>query len=187
MAVVVDKQPETVVVAEKPASVVEKRAEVKEVVDDEPAAPLQAAPFVLPDAAIAAMAQQPSAIPEVVALDLNSAAATARTQELTEAAVAVAETILVTPSLVHGEGQMTIRLKPTVLDGSEIRLEAKGAEISISVQPATTAVAQLVEQSKARFEQALAERLPSFQVVVSVHSLRSSTVKGPKDSDADNT
>ena len=96
------------------------------------------------------------------------AAATARTHELVEAASQVADTILVTPSLVHGEGEITIQLKPTVLDGSEIRLEAKGSSITVAVTPATQSVAQVIAQAQAQFEQTLVERLPSFQIAVTM-------------------
>jgi flagellar hook-length control protein FliK len=104
-----------------------------------------------------------------VLLEIDPASATARTQELVEAANAVADTIFVTPSLVKGEGEITIRLKPTVLDGSEIRIEAKGQAISVSLTPATVEVQRLAEQSQARFASTLSERLPSFQIAVAIN------------------
>ena len=104
-----------------------------------------------------------------VELEIDPTAATARTQELVDAAVVVADTILVTPSLVHGEGEVTIRLRPTVLDGSEIRLEAKGEAITVALTPATPEVQRLAEQSQARFAAELAERIPSFQIAVVVN------------------
>ena len=76
---------------------------------------------------------------------------------------------------VRGEGTITIQLKPTVLDGSEIRLEAKGTEITVVVAPATHSIAQVVEQSKAQFEQTLAERIPSFQVTVSIEAVKTAS------------
>ena len=95
-------------------------------------------------------------------------AATARSHELVEAAAEVADTILVTPSLVRGDGEVKIRLKPTVLEGSEIRLEAKGNSITVEVSPATPDIARVVERSQAQFAQQLSERLPSFQFAVSI-------------------
>ena len=118
-----------------------------------------------PDVASAASVQ-------AVSLEIDPAAATARTHELVEAASQVADTILVTPSLVHGEGEVTIRLRPTVLDGSEIRLEAKDSSITVTVTPATPSVAQAVEQSRVQFEQQLVERMPSFQFAVLVEDVR---------------
>ena len=122
-------------------------------------------PFVSADAA-------PVSTIAPVAIEIDPAAATARTHELVEAATQVADTILVTPSLVQGEGEIIIQLKPTVLDGSEIRLEAKDSSITVAITPATPAVAQAIAQAKVQFEQALAERIPSFQIAVSVENLK---------------
>jgi hypothetical protein len=102
-------------------------------------------------------------------LEIDPASATARTQELVEAADAIADTVLVTPSLVKGEGQITIRLKPTVLDGSEFRIEAKGTSITVTLAPATAEVQRLAEQCQARFASSLAERIPSFQIAVAIN------------------
>jgi len=126
---------------------------------------LQAAP-VAAGAEVAAGPAQVAAAP--IAVEIDPAAATARTSELVDAAVAVADTILVTPALTHGDGEVTIHLKPTVLDGSEIRLEAKGTTISVAIAPATVEAARAVERSIVQFEQTLAERMPSFQFAVSV-------------------
>jgi len=114
----------------------------------------------------------------VVSLEIDPSAATARTHELVEAASQVADTIMVTPSLVRGEGEITIRLKPTVLDGSEIRLEAKGTSITVAITPATPSAAQVIVQSQAQFEQALVERLPSFQIAVTVATTKTSRRNG---------
>jgi hypothetical protein len=126
---------------------------------------LQAAP-VAAGAEVAAGPAQVAAAP--IAVEIDPAAATARTSELVDAAVAVADTILVTPALTHGDGEVTIHLKPTVLDGSEIRLEAKGTTISVAIAPVTVEAARAVERSIVQFEQTLAERMPSFQFAVSV-------------------
>ena len=126
---------------------------------------LQAAPIAAP---VTSSESAPVATSAPVALEIDPAAATARTHELVEAASQVADTILVTPSLVHGEGEITIQLKPTVLDGSEIRLEAKGSSITVAVTPATQSVAQVIAQAQAQFEQTLVERLPSFQIAVTM-------------------
>ena len=158
----------------KPPLTIEK-PNADEQVADEPnvaipqlqAAPVTA-PFIPSDASLVAA-------PASVALEIDPAAATARTHELVEAATQVADTILVTPSLVRGEGEITIQLKPTVLDGSEIRLEAKGSSITVAITPATPSAAQVIVQAKVQFEQTLAERIPSFQIAVSVESLNLKT------------
>ena len=130
--------------------------------------PLQAAPVVVPREALPAEVT-PLAAAGAVSLEIDPASASARTQELVDAAAAVADTILVTPSLVQGEGEVTIRLRPTVLDGSEIRLEAKGEAITVAITPASVEVQRLAEQSQARFTAELAERIPSFQIAVVIN------------------
>ena len=169
----VTPEAETVAQAQQPTSAqqpiqVSQKAQPKDE-DDVSAITLQALPVAMPAAApdVASAAIAPS-----VALEIDPAAATARTHELVEAASQVADTILVTPSLVSGEGEVTIRLMPTVLDGSEIRLEAKGSSISVTVTPTTQSVAQAVEQSRIQFEQQLTERLPSFQFAIAVEGVR---------------
>ena len=169
----VTPETETVAQAQQPTSAqqplqVSQKAQPKDE-DDVSAITLQALPVAMPAAApdVASAAIAPS-----VALEIDPAAATARTHELVEAASQVADTILVTPSLVSGEGEVTIRLMPTVLDGSEIRLEAKGSSISVTVTPTTQSVAQAVEQSRIQFEQQLTERLPSFQFAIAVEGVR---------------
>ncbi len=135
---------------------------------DETTSP-QAIPIALPAETLRTDAT-PAALPvSSVTLEIDPASATARTQELVEAADAVASTVSVTPSLIKGEGEVTIQLKPTVLDGSEIRIEAKGQSITVSLTPATVEIQHLAEQSQARFASALAERIPSFQIAVAIN------------------
>lgn len=157
--------------AEKPVSMVDKplppddrrqAAKVEDVV----------IPIVVP------LAQDSAPIAAASAtIEIDPSAAAARTSELTEAAAAVAETIKVTPSLVRGDGEVVIRLKPSVLDGSEIRLEARGSEVTIDIRPANADVAQAVERSQAQFAQQLAERLPSFQFTVAVATAKPVTAR----------
>ena len=116
-----------------------------------------------------------------VTIEIDPSEASARTAQLVEAAEAVADTILVTPALVRGEGKVTIRLKPTVLDGSEIHLEAKGTKITVAIAPATNAAQQIVEQSKAQLAQTLAQRLPSFQFAVMISPRPMAYRKGSSD------
>jgi len=160
--------------------------QVRQTTDDNPASQaandvtptLQAAPVVVPAMPDVA----PTAIADIFSIEIDPAAATAKTRELVEAAEQVADAILVTPSLVRGDGEITIRLKPTVLDGSEISMKAKGTDISVIIVPATPSVAHIVEQSKVQFEQMLAERLPTFQVAVSVQAVKTASKR--KDSAA---
>ena len=122
------------------------------------------------DSVPAAVVSAPPAAPTAVSatIEIDPAAASARTSEISEAVNAVAETIRVTPALERGDGEVVVQLKPTVLDGSEIRLQAKGSAVTIEIHPATPEVARAVERSQAEFAQRLSERMPSFQFAVSV-------------------
>ena len=116
------------------------------------AAPLREAPFV-------AAAQQ-----EIVA-----STASARTEAIVEVvnnvAEAIADQILVTPSLVRGEGQMIVRLKPEVLDGSEIRLSSESGTLAVEVVPSTPNAAKLATEAMPRLETALAEHVSAFRKI----------------------
>ena len=149
---------------------VPRKAPPPEVVDAEHVVPAALAVPPPPEALPSSFAATPVAPSDMIAVAIDPAAATARTSELVDAAAMVADTILVTPSLVQGEGEVVIRLKPTVLDGSEIRLEAKGTSITIDINPATVETAKLIERSQVQFAQQLSERLPSFQFAVNLTS-----------------
>ncbi|MCR5413978.1 MAG: hypothetical protein K6F50_04540 [Kiritimatiellae bacterium] len=103
---------------------------------------------------------------EVSAAEAN--AASARTREVVSAVETVAATVSVTPGLAKGEGEVKIVLKPDVLDGSEIRVEAKGSALTVAITPATPEVAQIMERNISQFQQHLASRIPAFAVTVSV-------------------
>ncbi len=146
--------------------------------------PLQAAPIAMLNETARTAAASAASPTVAVELEIDPTAATARTQELVDAAAVVADTILVTPSLVHGEGEVTIRLRPTVLDGSEIRLEAKGESITVALTPATAEVQRLAEQSQARFAAELSERIPSFQIAVVVNPRQTTSRRDLRDETA---
>ncbi len=128
------------------------------------AVPLREAPFV-------AAAQQ----------EIAAATASARTEAIVEVvnnvAEAIADQILVTPSLVRGEGQMIVRLKPEVLDGSEIRLSSESGTLAVEVVPSTPNAAKLATEAMPRLETALAEHVSTFrQVSVSVRKGKANEV-----------
>jgi flagellar hook-length control protein FliK len=128
------------------------------------AVPLREAPFV-------AAAQQ----------EIAASTASARTEAIVEVvnnvAEAIADQILVTPSLVRGEGQMIVRLKPEVLDGSEIRLSSESGTLAVEVVPSTPNAAKLATEAMPRLETALAEHVSTFrQVSVSVRKGKANEV-----------
>jgi len=99
----------------------------------------------------------------------DMSAASARTIEVLaaveEIVEAVSAQIEVTPSLVKGEGEVVIRLKPAVLDGSEIKLSAKDNVFSVMIAPATPQAAQIATAGVPQLERALAEHMPAFGMV----------------------
>lgn len=85
-----------------------------------------------------------------------------------QAAGDVADAILVTPGLERGRGEILIRLKPDVLDGTEVRIEVTGRSIQVEFLPEVHDVAVLIERNLAQLQQHLAARVPSFDIGVAV-------------------
>lgn len=116
---------------------------------------------VLPEVAVAA--------PSVPQPNSDMAVASARTVEIVaaveEIVAAVSEQIVVTPSLVKGEGEVVIKLKPTVLDGSELKISAKDNALSVVIAPSTPQIAQLTTAAIPQLERALAEHMPTFAFI----------------------
>ena len=118
-------------------------------------------------------------------IEIVPAANTARTSEIAETVAEVAKTISITPALMHGDGEVVIHLKPNVLDGSEIRLEAKGTAVTIDIHPANAEVARVIERTQVQFVQMLAERLPSFQFTVAVATVKPISDRRPTSDETD--
>ena len=137
----------------------------------EPAEQPRAEGVVIP-AAVPFVQDAPAVQPAPVTIEIDNAAASARTSELTKAVAEVAKTISITPALTRGDGEVVIHLKPEILDGSEIRLEAKGQTVTIDIRPANAEVAQVVERMQAQFAQQLTDRMPSFQFTVAVSPMK---------------
>ncbi len=89
-------------------------------------------------------------------------------QVLVEAARAVADTLLVTPGLLRGEGEIRIQLRPDVLDGTEIHIAVAGRQLTVAFTPPTPDLVALIEQSRPQLTAHLAERIHSFQIAVDV-------------------
>ena len=134
------------------------------------------APAALPSAAQPTPLAAASELPEVQQV---AAAQSARTEAVVATVARMVETvnqiveavaaeIAVSPTLASGNGDIRITLKPTVLDGSEIRLTAQSGELTVSIAPATPAAAALAAAALPRLETALAEHAPSFHHVAVV-------------------
>jgi hypothetical protein len=90
------------------------------------------------------------------------------TRMFVAAAEAVADAMLVSSGFKDGEGRMIVRLRPEVLKGSEVHINAKGGTLTIVVNPATQDVQNIVEANRTQFEQHLAEKIHSWRVAVAV-------------------
>ena len=84
------------------------------------------------------------------------------------AAEAVADAILVSSGFANGEGSLIVRLRPGVLNGSEVRISAKDGVLTVVVNAATQDVQNAVEANRAQFEQHLAEKIHSWRISVAV-------------------
>ena len=96
-------------------------------------------------------------------------AVSARTEAIVDTVNEIVEAVVgqmvVTPSLVQGEGEVRMTLKPTVLDGSDITLSAKDGTLTVAVAPATPSAEQAIAAAMPRLEIALAEHAPAFRHV----------------------
>ena len=128
--------------------------------------------FVVPE--VSAPAAAPTAAPVtaveavVAAFTPSAARAVEPVQVLVEAARAVADTLLVTPGLLRGEGEIRIQLRPDVLDGTEIHIVVAGRQLTVAFTPPTPDLVALIEQSRPQLTAHLAERIHSFQIAVDV-------------------
>jgi hypothetical protein len=81
----------------------------------------------------------------------------------------VVETIAVTPALSSGgDGEIFIRLKPDILDGSSVRIEVKDGELKVVVVPASRAAEEILQKAQETFQNQLAERVTAWRVNVGV-------------------
>ena len=128
--------------------------------------------FVVPE--VSAPAAAPTAAPVtaveavVAAFTPSAARAVEPVQALVEAARAVSDTLLVTPGLLRGEGEIRIQLRPDVLDGTEIHIVVAGRQLTVAFTPPTPDLVALIEQSRPQLTAHLAERIHSFQIAVDV-------------------
>ena len=105
----------------------------------------------------------------------DPAVAPVRTASIVETVNAVSEAIVAeiaaTPAIVRGEGEVRIKLRPTVLGGSEILLSARDGALSVEITPATPEAARMAAAALPRLEEALAAHAHSFnRVAVSLAS-----------------
>ena len=114
--------------------------------------------------------------PEVTLVDIASARVSQNTVVQTpESAVVshlaetVVETLAVTPTLSStGEGEIHIKLKSDILDGSSIKIEVKNGELKVVLEPASRAAEEILLKSHEAFQNHLAERVTAWRINVGV-------------------
>ena len=103
-----------------------------------------------------------------VAAKVSADAPRTASSVVVEAASAVADTLLVTPSLMHGGGEIRVQLKPDVLDGAQICIKVIGKSMQVEFASVTDDVARLMTEAQPQLIQRLAEKMPTFEVAVTV-------------------
>ena len=128
-------------------------------------APREVPPAAAPMAAAESVPQQAGPVQTAAVPD----AAARVTAMLRAAADAVAASVQVSPDLARtGAGEIRVRLRPDVLDGSSVRFEASGGDLKITLYPATQAAAAVLEAHLERFRTHLAERVANWRINVGV-------------------
>ena len=117
--------------------------------------------------------------PEVTLVDIASARVSQNTVVQTPESVVVSrlvetvvETLAVTPTLSSaGEGEINIKLKYDILDGSSIKMEVKNGELKIIIEPTTRAAEEILLKTQEAFQNHLAERVTAWRINVGVATL----------------
>lgn len=132
---------------------------------------LQAAPQVAVAPAVdqVAPADAKTAVASVDAVaPVASSASVSASEAVLAAAHAVADTLLVSPGLLRGEGEIRVQLKPDVLDGSAVNITVTGRTIAVSFVPATEASASLLTGHVGELEAHLNATVVGYEMAVSV-------------------
>ena len=128
----------------------------------------QAVPFVVPQMVAPQVPDAPDVRVQPVDVAAVKAAELPPAQMLVEAAGAVAETLLVTPGLLSGQGEVVIQLRPDVLDGTDLRVAVTGRELQVVFEPRTVDMSVLIENCRPQLVEHLAARIHAFNVAVLV-------------------
>ena len=134
------------------------------------AAPVIAAPVVVPQQIEAAPVESadPSVRAGAVEAVSRATEAVSAAETMVRAAEAVADAILVSPGLRAGDGEMLIRLRPDVLDGSTVRITVSGRQLGVEFQPVQMETAVLIERNMSQLQQHLVARVHTYTIGVSV-------------------
>ncbi len=106
---------------------------------------------------------------QVVAARVAHQVAATPAQVLIEAASAVADTIVVSPGLLRGSGEVQVQLRPDVLEGTVIRISTTApGSLTVQFTPLNENMAALLEKCAPQLVTYLSERIHSVQVAVNV-------------------
>ena len=139
-----------------------------------------AAPVAVPQQVEVAVQPVESADPSVRAGAVEAVSrvekAVSAAETMVRAAEAVADAILVSPGLKAGDGEMLIRLRPDVLDGSTVRITVSGRQLGVEFMPVQMETAALIERNMSQLQQHLVARVHMYAVGVSVKKDRNGRV-----------
>ena len=91
---------------------------------------------------------------------------------LVEAAQAVADTLLVSPGLLRGQGEIVVQLRPDVLEGTEVRIAVTGRQLDVQFRPTTVDMSVLLENGRTQIASHLSAKIATFNVTVDVRKKR---------------
>ena len=82
---------------------------------------------------------------------------------LLQVADGVAEAVVMCPSLMWGEGEVSVRLSPDVLGGTEIRLRVSDGGLLVQLTPSAEVVTAQLQAAQPQLQAWLSERLAVYQ------------------------
>ena len=131
--------------------------------------PGQAQPLVTPNQELSAVSAR------IVETVERVKQVTSAAEAFSQAAGAVAESLLVSPQLMRTrEGEIDIQLKKDVLDGSRLSIAVAGDTMNVSFTPGTTDVGVFLNQILPRLEEHLNLHVSNYRVCVSVKKQKKS-------------
>ena len=84
----------------------------------------------------------------------------------------MADTLLVSPGLLRGQGEIVVQLRPDVLDGTEVRIAVTGRQLDVQFCPTSVEMAVMLENGRAQIASHLSAKIASFNVTVDVRKKR---------------
>lgn len=113
----------------------------------------------------------PEVAPVVAASVEAKVEAVTAAEVLVEAANAVADTMLVSPGLMRGEGEIIVQLKQDVLSGTELKIAVQSGTMTVEFAPTVEKIATLLEQNQGSLVQVLSERVGRYNIVMNVRPI----------------